>query len=94
MRARFRTAACPIPVWSALSLPAVMARRLKPSLRPSVPITAKLLRTEVLAGLVVALALIAEAIWFSIIAGVDPSVGLFASCTMAVTIAVVGGRPR
>lgn len=51
------------------------------------------LRTEVLAGLVVALALIPEAISFSIIAGVDPRVGLFASFTMAVTVAVVGGRP-
>ncbi|CAN5329240.1 SulP family inorganic anion transporter [soil metagenome] len=51
------------------------------------------LKTEVLAGLVVALALIPEAISFSIIAGVDPRVGLFASFTMAVTIAVVGGRP-
>ncbi|MFI8191916.1 SulP family inorganic anion transporter [Streptomyces sp. NPDC085946] len=48
--------------------------------------------TEVLAGLVVALALIPEAISFSIIAGVDPAVGLFASFTMAVTIAIVGGR--
>ncbi|MEW5812475.1 MAG: SulP family inorganic anion transporter [Actinomycetota bacterium] len=51
------------------------------------------LRTEVLAGLVVALALIPEAISFSVIAGVDPRVGLFASFTMAVTIAIVGGRP-
>nr|WP_235939603.1 SulP family inorganic anion transporter [Occultella kanbiaonis] len=51
------------------------------------------LRTEVLGGLVVALALIPEAIAFSIIAGVDPRVGLFASFTMAVTIAFVGGRP-
>ena len=51
------------------------------------------LRTEVLAGLVVALALIPEAISFSIIAGVDPRVGLFASFTMAVTIAFTGGRP-
>ena len=51
------------------------------------------LRTEVLAGLVVALALIPEAISFSVIAGVDPRVGLFASFTMAVTIALVGGRP-
>jgi SulP family sulfate permease len=50
-------------------------------------------RTEVLAGLVVALALIPEAISFSIIAGVDPRVGLFASFTMAVTIAITGGRP-
>ncbi|MDV7268830.1 SulP family inorganic anion transporter, partial [Rhodococcus oxybenzonivorans] len=51
------------------------------------------LKTEVLAGLVVALALVPEAISFSIIAGVDPRVGLFASFTMAVTIAIVGGRP-
>ena len=51
------------------------------------------LRTEVLGGLVVALALIPEAISFSIIAGVDPRVGLFASFTMAVTIAIAGGRP-
>ncbi|WAP54670.1 SulP family inorganic anion transporter [Streptomyces sp. S465] len=49
-------------------------------------------RTEVLAGLVVGLALIPEAISFSVIAGVDPAVGLFASFTMAVTISVVGGR--
>jgi SulP family sulfate permease len=51
------------------------------------------LRTEVLAGLVVALALIPEAIAFSLIAGVDPRVGLFASFTMAVTISIIGGRP-
>ena len=51
------------------------------------------LKTELLGGLVVALALIPEAISFSIIAGVDPGVGLFASFTMAVTIAIVGGRP-
>jgi len=50
-------------------------------------------RTEVLAGLVVALALIPEAISFSILAGVDPRVGLFASFTMAVVIAFTGGRP-
>ncbi|MEV0531841.1 SulP family inorganic anion transporter [Kitasatospora sp. NPDC050463] len=49
-------------------------------------------RTEVLAGLVVALALIPEAISFSIIAGVPPKIGLFASFTMAVVISVVGGR--
>ncbi|SDS18387.1 SulP family inorganic anion transporter [Microlunatus soli] len=50
------------------------------------------MRIEVLGGLVVALALIPEAISFSIIAGVDPRVGLFASFTMAVTISIVGGR--
>ena len=53
----------------------------------------RLLRVEVLSGLVVALALIPEAISFSIIAGVDPRVGLFASFTMAVSIAFLGGRP-
>ncbi|MFE4835376.1 SulP family inorganic anion transporter [Arthrobacter sp. NPDC056691] len=51
------------------------------------------LKTEALAGLVVALALIPEAIAFSLIAGVDPRIGLFASFTMAVTISFVGGRP-
>jgi SulP family sulfate permease len=51
------------------------------------------LRIEVLGGLVVALALIPEAISFSIIAGVDPRIGLFASFTMAVSIAFLGGRP-
>ncbi len=53
----------------------------------------RVLRREVVAGLVVALALIPEAISFSIIAGVDPRLGLFASFTMAVSIAFLGGRP-
>ena len=60
--------------------------------RPTIP-GASVLRVEMLAGLVVALALIPEAISFSIIAGVDPKVGLYASFTMAVTIAFMGGRP-
>jgi SulP family sulfate permease len=51
------------------------------------------LRTEVLGGLVVALALIPEAISFSIVAGVDPRVGLFSSFVMAVSLAFLGGRP-
>ncbi|HBA32568.1 MAG TPA: sodium-independent anion transporter [Gammaproteobacteria bacterium] len=51
------------------------------------------LRGDILAGLVVALALIPEAIAFSIIAGVDPKVGLYASFCIAVIIAFVGGRP-
>lgn len=50
-------------------------------------------RADLLAGLVVALALIPEAIAFSIIAGVDPKVGLYASFCIAVVIAFVGGRP-
>jgi SulP family sulfate permease len=52
-----------------------------------------LFKTEALGGLVVALALIPEAIAFSIIAGVDPRVGLFSACTMAMSIAFLGGRP-
>jgi len=51
------------------------------------------IRGDVLAGLVVALALIPEAIAFSIIAGVDPKVGLYASFSIAVIIAITGGRP-
>ncbi|OXS76670.1 SulP family inorganic anion transporter [Domibacillus enclensis] len=50
-------------------------------------------RGDVLSGIVVALALIPEAIAFSIIAGVDPMVGLYASFSMAVVIAFMGGRP-
>jgi SulP family sulfate permease len=50
-------------------------------------------RRDVLAGIVVALALIPEAIGFSIIAGVDPRVGLYASVAIAVVIALIGGRP-
>ncbi len=50
-------------------------------------------RNDLLAGLVVALALIPEAIAFSIIAGVDPKVGLYASFCIAVVIAFAGGRP-
>ena len=51
------------------------------------------IRGDVLSGLVVALALIPEAIAFSIIAGVDPKVGLYASFCIAVVISFVGGRP-
>jgi SulP family sulfate permease len=50
-------------------------------------------RGDLLAGIVVALALIPEAIAFSIIAGVDPKVGLYASFCIAVVIAFTGGRP-
>ncbi|WP_149547134.1 SulP family inorganic anion transporter [Streptomyces marokkonensis] len=73
---------------SAAVTPAVRLRGLKPDWLNN----PKVWRTEVLAGLVVALALIPEAISFSIIAGVDPAIGLFASFTMAVVISVVGGR--
>jgi SulP family sulfate permease len=51
------------------------------------------IKGDILSGLVVALALIPEAIAFSIIAGVDPKVGLYASFSIAVITAIVGGRP-
>ncbi len=50
-------------------------------------------RADVLSGIVVALALIPEAIGFSVIAGVDPKVGLYASVVIACVIAFAGGRP-
>lgn len=67
-----------------------MSSRLRAGLTLPAPGT---LRIELAAALVVALALIPEAISFSLIAGVSPQVGLYASCIMAMTIAVVGGRP-
>jgi SulP family sulfate permease len=51
------------------------------------------IRGDLLSGLVVALALIPEAIGFSLIAGVDPKVGLYASVIIAMVIAIAGGRP-
>ncbi|GEN23389.1 sodium-independent anion transporter [Halomonas cupida] len=51
------------------------------------------IKGDALSGIVVALALIPEAIAFSIIAGVDPKIGLYASFSMAVIIAFAGGRP-
>ena len=50
-------------------------------------------RGDLLSGLVVALALVPEAIAFSIIAGVDPKVGLYASVVIAIVISIFGGRP-
>ncbi|MEG9225443.1 SulP family inorganic anion transporter [Aeromicrobium sp. Sec7.5] len=75
-----------------MSTPSPAASGTPPTVRDALR-SPTLLRTEVLAGLVVALALIPEAISFSIIAGVDPQVGLFASFTMAVAISFLGGRP-
>jgi sulfate permease, SulP family len=72
-------------------MPSLTALRTRPS-RPAW-LSPRVARTEVLAGLVVALALIPEAISFSILAGVDPRVGLFSSFVMAVVIAFTGGRP-
>jgi sulfate permease, SulP family len=76
------------PLSSSTLSPAAWLRGLRPS-----GLSPKILRIELLAGLVVGLALIPEAISFSVIAGVDPKVGLFAACTMAMTVAIAGGRP-
>ena len=72
------------------------AEHVTPEQRQSVLRTLKTprwLKTEVLAGLVVALALIPEAIAFALIAGVDPAIGLYAASVMAISIAFLGGRP-
>nr|WP_218885707.1 SulP family inorganic anion transporter [Kineococcus aurantiacus] len=61
--------------------------------RPAWWRSARVLRTEVLAGLVVALALVPEAVSFSVVAGVDPRVGLVSSVVMGITTSFVGGRP-
>jgi SulP family sulfate permease len=79
----------PLPRKKMMSLPAA----LRPKLGRPAWLSPRVLRTEFLSGLVVALALIPEAVSFSIIAGVDPRIGLFAAFTMAVTIAFTGGRP-
>src|SRR5699024_11026206 len=72
------------------------AETVTPVQRQSVRETFKhpaLLRTEILAGLVVSLALIPEAIAFALIANVVPKVGLYAAGIMAMSIAFLGGRP-
>ncbi|RII92662.1 SulP family inorganic anion transporter [Clavibacter michiganensis] len=74
------------------AVPAATVRPPSPSVLQALR-SPRLLSREALAGLVVALALIPEAISFSIIAGVDPRVGLFSSFVMAVSIAFLGGRP-
>jgi sulfate permease, SulP family len=74
-------------------MPAVLPALSEPRLSRPSWLSPKVARTEVLAGLVVALALIPEAISFSILTGVDPRVGLFSSFVMAVVIAFTGGRP-
>src|SRR5690606_19502991 len=81
-----------VPVSPSLVTEGRRRYRTEPSVLTALK-TPRLLTREVLAGIVVALALIPEAISFSIIAGVDPKVGLFSSFIMAITIAFVGGRP-
>jgi len=80
--------------------PAVAAPGAAPAHSQARPMTVRealsspaLLRTEVLAGLVVALAMIPEVLSFSALIGVSPAVGLFTAAIMAITLSVVGGRP-
>ncbi len=58
-----------------------------------IPLTPKLIKTEVLAGLTVALALVPEAVAFSFVAGVHPLVGLYAAFIVGLVTALIGGRP-
>ena len=60
---------------------------------PLIPLTPKLIKTEVLAGLTVALALVPEAVAFSFVAGVHPLVGLYAAFIVGLVTALIGGRP-
>ena len=84
----------PIPTQSRVLNPALVQR---PDIRPLLRSLSEgwlgNVRGDVLSGVVVALALIPEAIAFSIIAGVDPKVGLYASFSIAVVVAFIGGRP-
>lgn len=77
-------------------MPSSASAELSPLQRQSVARTARsprLLTREVLAGLVTSLALIPEATAFAVVAGLDPRMGLFGSLVVAVTTAVLGGRP-
>jgi SulP family sulfate permease len=74
-------------------MPTTLSTTRRPAVRRPSWLSPQVARTEILAGVVVALALIPEAISFSILAGVDPRVGLFSSFVMAVVIAFTGGRP-
>lgn len=60
---------------------------------PNTPITSTRIRTEVLSGLTVALALVPEAVAFAFVAGVHPLVGLYAAFMVGLITAVIGGRP-
>ena len=57
------------------------------------PLSSKIMRTEILAGLTVALALVPEAIAFAFVAGVDPLVGLYAAFMVGLITSIFGGRP-
>lgn len=79
----------------AKSMLAALAGRFSFSDRadPLIPLQPKLIKTEILAGLTVALALVPEAVAFAFVAGVHPLVGLYAAFIVGLVTAVIGGRP-
>ncbi|GHD99401.1 sulfate permease [Defluviimonas sp. 20V17] len=72
---------------------AAFARAVSPDHAPLVPYSLADIRTELLAGLTVALALVPEAVAFSLVAGVNPLVGLYAAFMVGLITALFGGRP-
>ncbi|MGB5067709.1 MAG: SulP family inorganic anion transporter, partial [Albidovulum sp.] len=72
---------------------AAFAKAVSPVHAPAFPLSAAGLRTEILSGLTVALALVPEAVAFAFVAGVHPLVGLYAAFIVGLITAVIGGRP-
>ncbi|TMV35866.1 SulP family inorganic anion transporter, partial [Thioclava sp. BHET1] len=72
---------------------AAFARAVSPDHAPAVPYSLAGVRTELLAGLTVALALVPEAVAFAFVAGVNPLVGLYAAFIMCLVLGLFGGRP-
>jgi len=72
---------------------AAFAAAVSPAHAPAFPSSAAALRTEVLSGLTVALALVPEAVAFAFVAGVHPLVGLYAAFLVGLITALIGGRP-
>jgi sulfate permease, SulP family len=72
---------------------AAFANAVSPVHAPAFPLSTAGLRTEVLSGLTVALALVPEAVAFAFVAGVHPLVGLYAAFMVGLITAVFGGRP-
>ena len=72
---------------------AAFARAVSPETAPAFPLTTTQLRTELLSGFTVALALVPEAVAFAFVAGVNPLVGLYAAFLVGLVTALIGGRP-
>ncbi len=72
---------------------AAFAAAVSPTHAPAFPLSVAALRTELLSGLTVALALVPEAVAFAFVAGVHPLVGLYAAFLVGLITALIGGRP-